>query len=46
MADAIPGAELLVIDGATHYLPLEFPELLDERIRRFEEERVGRQAAV
>jgi pimeloyl-ACP methyl ester carboxylesterase len=46
LADAVPGAELLVIDGATHYLPLEFPALLDERIRQFEEERVGRQAAV
>ena len=41
IADAIPGAELLVVDGATHYLPLEFPELLDERIRRFEAERIG-----
>ena len=40
-AAAIPGAELLVIDGATHYLPLEFPGLLGERIRRFEAEQVG-----
>lgn len=46
MADAIPGAELTVIDGATHYLPLEFPELLDARIRQFEAERVDRQTAV
>jgi pimeloyl-ACP methyl ester carboxylesterase len=38
---AIPDAELLVIEGATHYLPLEFPELLDDRIRRFEAERLG-----
>jgi pimeloyl-ACP methyl ester carboxylesterase len=40
-AAAIPDAELLVIEGASHYLPLEFPELLDRRIRRFEAERVG-----
>jgi pimeloyl-ACP methyl ester carboxylesterase len=40
-AAAIPDAELLVIEGATHYLPLEFPELLDDRIRRFEAERLG-----
>ena len=40
-AEAIPDAELLVIEGASHYLPLEFPELLDERIRRFEAERIG-----
>lgn len=46
MAAGIPDAELLVIDGATHYLPLEFPGVLDSRIRRFEEERVDRQAAV
>lgn len=38
-AAAIAGAELLVIDGATHYVPLEFPEVLDRRIRRFEAER-------
>ena len=43
---AIPGAELLVIEGATHYLPLEFPGLLAERIRRFEAEQVGRASAV
>jgi pimeloyl-ACP methyl ester carboxylesterase len=46
MAAGIPDAELLVIDGATHYLPLEFPGVLDARIRRFEAERVDRQAAV
>ena len=44
VARAIPGAELLVIDGATHYLPLEFPDLLDQRIRLFEAERVDRLA--
>ncbi len=41
-AAAIPGAELLVVEGATHYLPLEYPGLLDRRIRRFEAERLGR----
>jgi pimeloyl-ACP methyl ester carboxylesterase len=41
IAAAIPGAELLVIEGATHYLPLEFPELLDQRIRQFQAERIG-----
>jgi pimeloyl-ACP methyl ester carboxylesterase len=40
-AAAIPDAELLVIEGASHYLPLEFPELLADRIRRFETERIG-----
>jgi pimeloyl-ACP methyl ester carboxylesterase len=43
-AAAIPDAELLVIEGASHYLPLEFPELLADRIRRFETERVGEAA--
>jgi pimeloyl-ACP methyl ester carboxylesterase len=43
-AAGIPAAELLVIEGATHYLPLEFPGLLDRRIRRFEAERLGRPA--
>ena len=41
-AAAISGSELLVLEGATHYLPLEFPELLARRIRRFEVERLGR----
>lgn len=45
IADAIPGAEVLVIEGATHYLPLEFPELLDERIRHFEAERIDSTSA-
>lgn len=46
LAAAIPEAELLVIEGATHYLPLEFPAVLDERVRRFEAERVDRRPAV
>ena len=31
----IPGAELLVIRGGTHYVPVEFPELLNLRIEKF-----------
>ena len=41
LAAAIPDADLLMVRGATHYLPLEFPELLDARIRQFLDERVG-----
>lgn len=44
-AEAIPGAELLVVEGASHYLPLEFPRLLADRIRRFEAERIGSAAS-
>lgn len=40
IAHAIPGAELCVLAGATHYLPVEFPEELDTRIRDFLVERV------
>ena len=39
-AHAIPGAELCVLPGATHYLPVEFPHELDARIRRFLADRV------
>jgi pimeloyl-ACP methyl ester carboxylesterase len=39
-AAAIPGAELCVVPGATHYLPVEVPELLADRIERFVAERV------
>jgi pimeloyl-ACP methyl ester carboxylesterase len=42
---ALADSELLVIDGATHYLPLEFPEVLDRRVRRFEAQRVGSSGA-
>lgn len=42
---ALADSELLVVDGATHYLPLEFPEVLDRRVRRFEAERVGSSGA-
>jgi pimeloyl-ACP methyl ester carboxylesterase len=38
---AIAGAELVLMAGATHYLPVEFPVELDAEIRRFLTERVG-----
>jgi len=31
----IPGSELLVIRGGTHYVPVEFPELVNLRIEKF-----------
>jgi 3-oxoadipate enol-lactonase len=34
-ADSIPGAGLVVYEGATHYLPLEFPARLAEDLGRF-----------
>ena len=36
----IPGSELLVVEGGTHYTPAEYPELLAARIRRFFAERL------
>ena len=35
MQQLIAGAELLLVRGGTHYLPVEFPELLCLRIERF-----------
>jgi len=35
MAKAIPGAELVVIKGGSHYLPIEFPDALSEAVQRF-----------
>lgn len=35
MARRIPGAELLVVRGGTHYAAVEFPELVSLRIERF-----------
>jgi pimeloyl-ACP methyl ester carboxylesterase len=40
-AAAVPGAEVEILDGASHYAPVEFPEELNERIERFLVERVG-----
>ncbi len=40
MVQEIPGAELLVIEGGTHYTPIEYPMTVNRRIQRFLEERV------
>ena len=40
IAARVPDADLCVVVGASHYLPLEFPDLLDERIREFEADRL------
>lgn len=39
-AAAIRDAELFVLTGATHYLPVEFPDELNDRVQRFLDERV------
>ena len=44
-AAAIPGAELLLLEGGTHYTPLEFPEVINRRIDRFLAERLDRVSA-
>jgi pimeloyl-ACP methyl ester carboxylesterase len=35
IVDRIPGAELLVVKGGTHYTAVEYPELVNLRIERF-----------
>jgi len=40
MAEAIPGAELLVVPRGTHVAPIEQPELVNARIETFLRERV------
>ena len=35
MARAIPDAELMVVPGGTHYVPVEFPREINQRIERF-----------
>jgi pimeloyl-ACP methyl ester carboxylesterase len=35
LAERLPGAELYVVPKATHYAPVEFPRLLNDRIDRF-----------
>jgi len=35
MAEAIPGADLLMVRGGTHSLPIEYPELVNMKVRRF-----------
>lgn len=44
MADALPDAELFVVPSATHYCPLEFPELLALRIEKFLRTKLGIEA--
>ena len=39
MARSIPGAELLVVRGGTHYTAVEHPELINLRIEKFLRER-------
>lgn len=38
-ARRLPGAEAFVVRGATHFMPLEFPELLNLRVEKFFRER-------
>jgi pimeloyl-ACP methyl ester carboxylesterase len=35
IVDRIPGAELLVVKGGTHYAAVEYPELVNLRLERF-----------
>jgi pimeloyl-ACP methyl ester carboxylesterase len=39
IAGRIPGGELLVVKGGTHYTAVEFPELVNLRVQRFLRER-------
>jgi pimeloyl-ACP methyl ester carboxylesterase len=45
MADAIPDAELWLVPGATHYLPVEVSHELCDRLERFLAERVDASGA-
>jgi len=38
---AIPGAELLLLEGGSHVVPIEQHAIVDERVKRFLVERVG-----
>ena len=40
MAVRIPGAELLVVKGGTHYVPLEYPAVINLRLEKFLRERL------
>ena len=40
-ARRIPGAEIFVVRGATHFTALEFPELVNLRVEKFLRERAG-----
>jgi len=37
----VPGAELCVVQGGTHYTPIEYPMIVNLRIERFIKERLG-----
>lgn len=39
MVQAIPGAELMVVPGGTHYAAVEYPELINLRLEKFFRER-------
>ena len=39
MARRIPGAEIMVVPGGTHYVAVEYPELVNLRIEKFFRER-------
>jgi pimeloyl-ACP methyl ester carboxylesterase len=41
MAERIADSELLVLDGATHFGPIEFPDTIAQRMDRFLCDRVG-----
>jgi len=40
MAEAIPGAELLEIEGASHTAPIERPQLVDSTVLEFVARRI------
>ena len=40
IASEVPDAELLIVRGGTHYVPLEFPEFLALRVEKFIHERI------
>jgi pimeloyl-ACP methyl ester carboxylesterase len=46
MADAIPGAELLEIEGASHTAPIERPHLVDTTVRDFVARRIDSAHAI
>ena len=41
MAAALPQAELVMVSGGTHVVPIERPEMVAERVEEFLRERVG-----
>lgn len=40
IASEVPHAELLIVRGGTHYVPLEYPELLALRVEKFIREQI------